>query len=193
MKVLLVSLAIIFFPRGANAGAVIYTCNTDKGKVYQDHPCEKTAQTANVATMYIPEVCGSSCGGQGSGYAESRNSGQVSIPVTDTVVQSDNGSSDAVRGSNVHECSGGGKTWIQSTPCPAEVTRKKHYTAPVTGTDQYGNFVSGTMFGTQTEHLGVQQTNLSHDQACQQLDARKLTGKPSDAYERNKMRNNEGC
>lgn len=175
------------------AGAVIYTCNTDKGKVYQDHPCEKTAQTANVAAMYIPEVCGSSCGTPtGNSYAD-RSGGQSSAPVTDTVVQSSGGSQDSTRSSNVHECSGGGKTWIQSTPCPAEVTHKTHYTAPVMGTDQYGNPISGTMFGTQTEHANVQQTNLSHDQACQQLDARKLTGKPSDVYERNKMRNDEGC
>jgi len=100
-------------------------------------------------------------------------------------------SSNAPPDTSGFQCAANGKTWIQSSPCPA--TSSRTVTDAVSGTIVgTGEHVSGT--ATRRETVPVTQRNLSRDELCDQLGQRAKTaerGRASDsAYERNKMRAN---
>jgi len=177
----------------AMAGSTVYTCNTAKGKVFQDHPCDVAAQTEAEKTYDIPKTCGSACPPP-SRQAQNSEQGQfvqagssapqyVDVPVRQS--QTPEG----------YECSDGTKTWVSKTPCPPSRTTLRP--AYVNGVDQHGNLVHG--FGSEAVNNPVQQTALSHEDFCKRLEDhapmndKGKRGESDSVYERNKQRQLNGC
>jgi hypothetical protein len=175
----------------ASAGSTVYTCKTDAGTVYQDHPCATADATIDAKNVYAPKPCGGSCGtSNGSASAESVKSRGRQVQQEQSEV-----SVESVAVPSGFQCSGNGKTWIQGTPCPDSMTVYRPIS--VSGFDQYGNHFTGS--GALKDQATVNQQGLSHDELCDQLHhqtpintSRGKSG-PSDTYERNKLRQQEGC
>lgn len=171
----------------------IYQCKDEHGAVvFTDHACTdgKTGKTTlrEADVPKSPDQTPSAVT-QEPPFAPARPVGQpMSREITMSPALQEQPSS-----SGVHQCSDGDKMWIQSSPCPASVKKQSVLSAPFSGTDQYGNQISGSANFVQTTRQPVQQTDLTHDQACQKIYEQKNKGSASDTYERNKMRQNEGC
>lgn len=94
-----------------------------------------------------------------------------------------------------YSCFDGAKTWVQQTPCPATVVR--NHSVPVSVVvGPRGERSQGTAMV--PRETAVQQRPLSRDEVCRQVQSGAATAhkeqRASDAsYERNKLRNNNGC
>lgn len=96
---------------------------------------------------------------------------------------------------DAYSCFDGAKTWVQQTPCPKTVVRG--HAVPVSvSVGPRGETSQGTAMV--PRETAVQQRPISRDEVCRQVQAGTATAqkeqRASDAsYERNKLRNNNGC
>lgn len=92
-----------------------------------------------------------------------------------------------------YQCAGNGRTWIQAMPCPDSIAARR--LIDISGHDQNGQQFIGT--GVVVDQAEVQQNGLSHDELCEKLRQRTPTSAgdkgSSSVYERNKLRQQEGC
>lgn len=94
-----------------------------------------------------------------------------------------------------YSCFDGAKSWVQQTPCPKTVVRD--HSVPVTRVvGPRGETTQGAAMV--PRETAVQQRPLSRDEVCRRVQAGTATAhkeqRASDAsYERNKLRNNNGC
>jgi len=179
----------------------LYKCKTKDGTtIYQNDPCPQDAATVakggyqrqpddtrtNRAAMnYSNQVHAQRLQDEAMAAQGQVNEQGDSFSSTEPT--------DAARG---FQCSGNGKVWMQSTPCPASTTAFKPVMG-ISGYDQYGNQVTGS--GTLVEQVPVDQRGMSKSEVCNHLsqpDAQVSDKKKSNAeagYERNKMRQANGC
>lgn len=96
---------------------------------------------------------------------------------------------------DAYSCFDGAKTWVQQKPCPATVVRSHAVAVPIV-VGPRGETAQGTaMIPRET---AVQQRPLSRDETCRRAQTGTATAhkeqRASDAaYDRNKLRSNNGC
>jgi hypothetical protein len=173
----------------AHAGSTVYKCQTANGLVMQDVPCANAAQTQSTTIYDAPPPSGSSVGVQ-NGNAWAAAGSEQRDEQQQAAVQLDS-PTDQTRG---YQCSGNGKTWVSSTPCP--LATKQFHASSFNGHDQFGTPVSGTVVS--REDVPVEQQQLSHEDVCAKLKENpatsdKKTTSGESAYERNKQRQANGC
>lgn len=94
-----------------------------------------------------------------------------------------------------YTCESNGRTWVQVDPCPLTTTTIR--SEPVTVTDQQtGRRLQGST--TVREKHAVREADMDRDEICERLKSnpnvsQKRTGSADSAYERNKLRQQNGC
>lgn len=190
----------MLFAAATASAASVYKCKGKDGEVsFSNTPCPEAPAAAPHAT-YTPEPERKPREAEPS-FDEAlpfdRNApiatGEVPDHPANTPLPSIVSSPQAdVRG---YTCSVDGRIWVQSTPCPATATvnRYKPVTShmPVTGEPIHG-------LATIEETRGVEQRALSRSELCEQLRRNAATSRDEarasdSAYERNKLRQANGC
>lgn len=97
-----------------------------------------------------------------------------------------------------YQCSANGKTWIQSSPCPATSTKTVVEDVDMTGMKIDGRPLTGTGTVERQQTVPVQQTELSKDEMCAMISMRANTSEkedngPSASYDRNRLRAALNC
>lgn len=182
---------LITLPVIAHAGATVYQCKTSNGVVFSDRPCDSADQTQSVKQYDAPRI-----GGEANPFDQFATPAPAAVSEGNrdgapNQLQAD----DAPIQTAAYRCSANGKTWIQAAPCPSTSTAF----VPVTGFsgfDQHGNYVASGI-GTQRQDVPVEQQELSRSEACELLRAHMQTSErdkgQSSVYDRNKMRQADGC
>ena len=177
----------------AHAGSTVYKCKTNAGEVFQDTPCATTEQTVAAKDYYDPQPADAGIDQNGNAWHQNlQDPPQQVVPQRREVISEVATDETQTAG---YTCNGGGKTWISKTPCVA--TTRVGHVGHFNGTDQYGNPVSGTT--SRVDNEPVSQTAMSREELCQKLrdhpptsDSKKKSNAES-AYDRNKLRNENGC
>lgn len=178
-----------------------YKCKQADGSIaFQQTPCAATAEALGQQsyerqpdvphTQYVPSR-DSRQAQERTAAEEARieaqwmaaQNGQLSVPTLDQPP------------GDAYSCFDGAKTWVQQTPCPRTVVRD--HSVPVSVVvGPRGERANGT--ASVPRETAVQQRPISSDEVCRRVQAGTATAhkeqRASDAsYERNKLRNNNGC
>ena len=199
MRYLLLPILALAFCSIANGGS-IHKCNGADGVVvYQQMPCE--SEDAEVSERRLNQRDSQPLDGTVPIASSQRVQSQ---PDPGTPYQAEPQHKLAGAGSKArndpdtplaYNCDDGKKQWMQETPCPATVTRDSYRTQPAYA-PQWGTYVEVTTRS--TYEVPVEQQGLSRRQLCDSKAAHRTGGSEKssagmDSYQRNKLRDRNGC
>lgn len=178
-----------------------YKCKQADGSIaFQQTPCAATAEAlGHQSYERQPDV-------PHTQYVPSRDSREAQERAADAEAKAEADFMAASNGlhtvpppqttrADAYSCFDGAKTWVQQKPCPATVVRSHPVPAAVVvGPRGETSLRTGTV----DRETPVQQRPISRDEVCRRVQAGTATAhkeqRASDAsYERNKLRNSNGC